>query len=117
MSTLTREVNHASYFIIVKQGTNTGNILEASVCRGHIYEFFVLIKVNNPLYAGIAINFEALNLFPDNKIYDNVFIYDDENIDDEPNVASDNYFLWGYVIKYSNASGPIIRKEYSPISK
>ena len=69
------------------------------------------------MYAGIAINFEALNLFPDNKIYDNVFIYDDENIDDEPNVASDNYFLWGYVIKYSNASGPIIRKEYSPISK
>ena len=41
----------------------------------HIYEFLAWIKSKNPFYAGIAIDFEALNRCPDNDIYDNVSIY------------------------------------------
>ena len=42
------------------------------------------------MYAGIVIEFEALNKFPDNEIYDGAFIYDEKNIDDEPNVEYAN---------------------------
>ena len=116
VSTLPIEAKNTPYLIIVKQGTNLGNIIEARVQIDHIYELIVLLKLNNPLYAGISTDFEALNLLPDDKIYDNVFIYDDKNIDDEPNVASTNYFLWGYGIKYSNDSSPRIIKGCSQIS-
>ena len=51
-----------------------------------------MAKSKNPFYAGIDINFEALNWFPDNEVYDNVFIYDDKNIDYKPNVVSANDF-------------------------
>ena len=47
-------------------------------------------KMKNPLSVEIYIDFEALNWLTDNEIYDNVFIYDDENIHDEPNVSSAN---------------------------
>ena len=90
MSTLPREAKTTPYFILVKRGTNTGNILQARVCRVHIYEFLVRIKSNNQLYDGIAIDYEALNQFLGNEIYDNAFIYYDKNIDDEPYVASAN---------------------------
>ena len=90
VSTLTREAKNTAYFIIIKRGTNTDNILDSRLRRGHIYEFIVWPKAKNPLYAGIAISFEAFNWFPDNEICDHVFIYDDENIDGEPNVASTN---------------------------
>ena len=80
VSTLPREAKNTPYFIIVKQGTNTCNILEARVHRGCIYEFLVWIKSNNPFYYGITINFEALNRFPDNEIYDDVFIYDEKKL-------------------------------------
>ena len=86
MSTLPREAKNTPYFIIIKGGTNTGNIIEARLSRGYICVLIVRLKEKNPLYAGVAINFEALNRFPDNKSYEDVFIYDGENIGDEPNV-------------------------------
>ena len=49
------------------------------------------------MYAGIVIEFEALNKFPDNENYDGAFIYDEKNIDDELNVASANYFYGNIV--------------------
>ena len=92
MSKLPIKAKNTPYFLIVKQGKNTGNILEAYVRIGHIYEFLAWIKSKNPFYAGIAIDFEALNRCPDNDIYDNVFICDDKNIYDERNMASANYY-------------------------
>ena len=44
VSTVPREVKNTQYFIIVKWGTNTGNILKTRVSRGHIDEFFLWIK-------------------------------------------------------------------------
>ena len=92
VSTLPIEAKNTPYLIIVKQGTNLGNIIESRVRIGRIYEFLVWLKSNNPFYYGITINFEALNRLPDNEIYDNVFIYDDKNIDYKPNVVSANDF-------------------------